>query len=384
MRSVRRGGSWVKSPDDPSEAAFLEREGEALTALTHPGVTKLLGRSSDPLELRVQLVEGAPLGTLRLPAEQVAGFGEAAVTVVGDLHDLGWTHGALSADHILVDHAGRPVLCSFGRARFHGPGRIDPEVGKDDVATLAGALLGVLSDSEDRRSHRRLRRVLSQAQSGTMGAQDLRRAIRRAVPGAVLPCGQPHNRVAMEPRPGAPLPVAPLGASIPSPGRLRSAWGDRRKTLMRGALVAAALLAAAAWAGSVGWSTLTGSSGARGPTLRRPHCPPVDDGCRPLPMSGPIFSTPAGAWSLGQAGDVVVLGRWMCGGPATPAVLQPGSGRIWLFTAWTTAGGAGSRRLLATVPGARSLATLPAASGCDSLAVLRRGRPATLLQPQGR
>jgi hypothetical protein len=83
---------------------------------------------------------------------------------------------------------------------------------------------------------------------------------------------------------------------------------------------------------------------------------------------------------IGRPGDVVVIGRWQCRA-AFPAVLQPPTGRVWAFDSWAPAGASRPGRLVAEVPGARSLRVDPDASGCDRLVVVGPGGGTTLIAP---
>ncbi len=91
-----------------------------LTLAAHPGVVTLAEgpvRSGGWTVVRTRGVRGRPLAAMdELSASEVAGLGAAVATTVADLHDAGITHGRLTADHILVDTAGRPVLCGFAQA----------------------------------------------------------------------------------------------------------------------------------------------------------------------------------------------------------------------------------------------------------------------------
>jgi hypothetical protein len=302
------------------------------------------------------------------------------------------------------------VLCSLGRARFHRPGP-SQEDRRRDVAGLATALVGCLSEEGLPRTHRRLTKALRRAQAGKMSAKEMLQAIRRAVPDAALPdlAGRGPNVVpATGPLnvPTAYPPDAEMAPAVLSPSPTNIAGGRqggsrsgragalilaRRWLVIAGLGTAAALLAVAAA------KVVLGPPGAERPALAGPagvsspapaggatFCPPEDGGCRPLPMSGTEFSTPTGSWNLGQPGDVVVLGRWTCHDPATPAVLQPATGRVWLFDSWSTGSGGERGRLLATIPDARSLVTVPGTSACDRLAVVRDGHRLTVLAPGGR
>ena len=53
----------------------------------------------------------------RQPMPVIAGLGAAVATTIADLHALGFCHGGIEASHVLLDEAGRPVLCSLGRSK---------------------------------------------------------------------------------------------------------------------------------------------------------------------------------------------------------------------------------------------------------------------------
>ncbi|MST34877.1 hypothetical protein GHK86_19390, partial [Acidimicrobiaceae bacterium USS-CC1] len=125
-----------------------------LTRAAHPGVVRLLpAEGSDALWLRD--VGSRSLAALT-PLEPAAlcGLGAATATVLGDLHDLGIAHTAPTADHVLVDPDGRPVLCSFGRAT-----RATPDAMALDVRLLADALAGAGGTGIPRRARKALERA---------------------------------------------------------------------------------------------------------------------------------------------------------------------------------------------------------------------------------
>jgi hypothetical protein len=45
-------------------------------------------------------------------------------------------------------------------------------------------------------------------------------------------------------------------------------------------------------------------------------------------------------WEVGSEGDLVAVGDWNCDGEATPGVLRPTAGRLWLFDRWSADGAA--------------------------------------------
>jgi hypothetical protein len=75
-------------------------------------------------------------------------------------------------------------------------------------------------------------------------------------------------------------------------------------------------------------------------------------------------------WQLGQQGDRVVLGDWDCDGAATPAVLRPSSGDVFVFTAWVT-GGEVQVPPITRVVGAVTARVQDASARCTTLLVRR-------------
>jgi len=110
-------------------------------------------------------------------------------------------------------------------------------------------------------------------------------------------------------------------------------------------------------------------------------CPALDAACRPVATPDGVLTTPDGRWSLGQSGDIVVLGRWLCGATALPALLEPGTGEVWIFDRWAGEGSDVAARFLGQVLGATGLIVQPAADGCDRLEVLGPGARRTSLDP---
>lgn len=68
-----------------------------------------------------------------------------------------------------------------------------------------------------------------------------------------------------------------------------------------------------------------------------PTGPDVDgDGCpEPVALDGRTARVGTVTVEIGQDGDVVALGDWACAGIATPAVLRPSTGEVFVFTEWS-------------------------------------------------
>jgi hypothetical protein len=94
------------------------------------------------------------------------------------------------------------------------------------------------------------------------------------------------------------------------------------------------------------------------------------DGCPDTVVvtAGGVVETAEGRWSVGEPDDVVVLGDWSCDGRATPAVLRPSSGAVFVFTDWAGTGEPLRIEPVATMPEGRTLLTEPAGAAepsCD-------------------
>lgn len=366
---------WVKRAEGRDDAARLDRERQVLAALRHPGIVQVAGPPGGGDGLRLVPVAGGDVAGRRLCAEEVAGLGAAVATIVADLHDLGITHGGLAAEHILVDERGRPVLCSLGRAApIEEAGG-----GRRDVADLAGALTGMVAGGRGTR----VAKLLARAESKPPAARPLARAL-ATIPGARLP-----RATGVPPTTGSVTDTSPGGARVGhgagGGARRRGRWptlagGGRSRTWAALAAVASVAVAGTALA-------LRRPAPAPAPVAPPPAgvgrvpCPPVDDGCRPVAMAGAEFLAGGVRWSVGEVGDVVVVGRWECQAGAAPALLRPASGQVWVFDGWAGVGSTVAARLVAVVPGARTLRVLPYASHCDGLEVLGAPRGDRVLGP---
>lgn len=409
-----------KEPDSPADAARLEQERRWLARAAHPGVVRLLPVATSPALWTRDVGERRleDLGSLEAPV--VCGLGAAAATILADLHDLGIVHGAPCADHLLIDSEGRPVLCSFGRAA-----EATAAGAREDVRTLAVTLLGVLGPD----APRRLGKLLTVAAGTGAGptARQLARDLARATPRPLLaPAGHPGSNPSEPDHTPTAEPPRRQGLGHARPGRAPSGTrpGSRRATPSHAALVvtatlAALVVAAGAFGGgrqlpSTAPATAAGPSTAgpsTGPTARtsraarppataradraahprgtghppggallaragREACPPVDVGCEPIPLHDGLFVAGGRRWRLSEPSDLVALGRFACAG-ALPAVLDPRTGQLWVFAAWT----ARTATAVAAVPAATSLSAVPLRSGCDLISVTRRKAPSVLVNP---
>lgn len=137
--------------DEPLAQAAMQREAGALTHVRHPSVPRLLTAGSDeagPYILETAM-EGVSLRMLAdawkgrgkpVPTRLCAHIARASIEALMELHELcdehgaiGFSHGDLGPDHVLLGPLGDIRFVDFGAARFRG---MDAAWGKGDRGTL--------------------------------------------------------------------------------------------------------------------------------------------------------------------------------------------------------------------------------------------------------
>ena len=351
-----------KQAENRSERGRLAREAGVLRVAAHPGIVQLVAAEGDgdPEALVLRRVAGPSLSDRGVLApDELAQIGAAAATTLADLHDIGVVHRALAPEHVLMDRADRPVLCGFGSARYAAQGDDLDAWRREDVKALARLLIDKAGSPLGAKPAAVLRAAAAgRSRTGWRGAAIDARFIASTL-AAVAPAVTPN--VAPD---AAPARIRPRVKARFVPGGVAAA----------GALVLIVAL----------WSV---SKGAPAPARRTQPaelrsvvtpCPMQDEGCAPVVapngMVGPGFRI------LGAAG-VTVLGRWDCRGIATPAVLDPATGDVWVFDTWPTGGQKTRGRLVAAGTGGSSLAVVPASGsgGCDRIRIERHGRPSLVI-----
>jgi hypothetical protein len=158
--------AWTKHAESDADRVRLRTEVSVLLELRHPNVVEILDSDPDRGVLRTAFCARTTLATSR-PASmaELATVAEGLVTVLAELHRLGWAHGALSADHCLVANGDRIVLCSFGRGRrISGPTHPAARGDRDALRAMLAAWRTALAPSrrrEDREAAARLDRVVA-------------------------------------------------------------------------------------------------------------------------------------------------------------------------------------------------------------------------------
>ncbi len=387
----------VKRASDQAARDRLAHEAAVLVQARHPGVVELVagpgsGAGDEDGDLVLRWIGTRTLADLRAPsAVEVAVHLAAVAATIADLHDRGVVHGRVTADHVVLDGDGRPVLCGFGEASTAADTR-HPRT--EDVAGL-GRLLGALLERSpgtrrpDRGTRDQRRALAALAASAT--ARDVaRRPSARALAervAAIGPGGRP------DPPAAAPSPSGPEVGSAGDPAdddaleHLRRVLDDDRPRRPRpprpfptsrlvaglGALVAL-VIAVGALVRSGGGDDVAG----RDP---RPAVSPTIPGSSSTTGTPPdqrldtrpVAELDGRRFAVGDPGDVVAVGDWTCVGRPLAAVLRPTTGDVFVFTSWAPPGGRVEAASLGRVPGAVALRPGPD-PGCGGLvAVLTDG-----------
>lgn len=414
MRMLFEDSTVVKEATEPSDVERLRAEAEVLRATAHPGVVTVCSFSTDASAARLTLrrIDGTPAAKAGpQPLDVTAGWAAALATTVADLHDLGYAHGAVAADHVIIDPAGRPILCGFGHAAA------SDFLKKEDVARLAALTASWLpeGDAALRRLHRKLARFgggptrfgggptrpgsrrthFGGRRTRPGGARELAAAILDAVPTARLappripasriPAASPEGDAATGPAanrasstaasPAVASPEPPATGTMAARPERRTAgrFGVRVSSRRHWVLPVASVISAAVAAIVVTTASSPHSRAGQPPAGRS----------RPARSAGaPVL---LGHYRLDPSpgeDPVTVLGRWWCAS-ATPAVLDTRSGTVWVFRAWPAAGQSTSGERAAQVDGAVGIAAEAGGSGCDRLVVLTRGGHTTTVNLSG-
>ncbi len=120
---VLTAGSFTvqRRSGDPEHRARLVQIAELLRTVAHPGVESFVALEDDGASttLVTAFAGGRDLSTgAPRRARDLARLGAAILAILADLHDLGVTHGPLTASAIRL-HAEAPVLCGFVDGRSY-------------------------------------------------------------------------------------------------------------------------------------------------------------------------------------------------------------------------------------------------------------------------
>lgn len=296
------GRSLVVKTATGNRRALLRQEAEVLQSLSGPGVVSFVALREGDDTTHLVLDDA---GEHDLAAAGSAGMGHAELLralrdtarVVAALHERGWVHGALCAEHVVVRTGASGVavtLCSWGSARPTD----SPDARAADVADLVALVAGVLRAAARYRAvsaghglegvsrWRRVRRLLAAVEQAAGGQNEglaSARAVAAALDGALDADGSTRARHASRSVPTEPgarssrrstaprawLPSLPFALPFSRP----SSWPSLRRC---GAAVVVAVGLAALGVGALG--ALNISDTVVGPS----NSATTDDGQTPL------------------------------------------------------------------------------------------------------
>lgn len=376
------------------------------------------------------------------PAD-VAAIGAKVASTLAVAHGRGIAHGSISARHVLIDADGRPLVCGWTGTTESSPAGATATAA-DDVAGLGWLLDELLDRGRGGPDEVALRAVTARATTAeptgrpamaalagsltdlaaerdpgpTWGAptspslHHRHRAARRRrggwIPAVVLAAIVLTAAALVATTPPAPAPLSPSlpthdpadaprlvptpegGSTVaPTPDAPPDDLATAPTTSVHGPHLPPERArpatnpdgAPAATPGS-GWE----SDPSSWQEVGLPECVPADHAGRclgPVHLRAGSVSAGGRTWSVGEPDDVPAIGRWACGGRATPAVLQRSSGAVWVFPRWAGRGEAVTARHVGVVPDAVKLVAVRRAdTPCDGIGVVRADGSGVVLDPR--
>ena len=163
-------GVFTKTGFGAVSAPAVRREAEVLTSMRHPRVPAVIDVIDDGDRVRLDVVDA---GRFDL-SHRVIGDASTAVRIaagllsaVAEIHELGWAHGSLAAEHVVVGSKFNVTLCSWSRAidLAATAGEARDRAERADFAAVIDIVdtvidQGAESSRRDRRVARRARRVI--------------------------------------------------------------------------------------------------------------------------------------------------------------------------------------------------------------------------------
>jgi hypothetical protein len=381
VRRIRVDGrEMVAKSATGAGRAHLRREAEICSCLAGADVVVMvaLRESDDRTDLVTEfagdhdLAGGVPSDPTTLHRALIT-----ATTALAGLHDRGWSHGAICAEHVVVDRAGTSTLCSLGSAR-----PLDEIAAAEDVEQLRRVVHQVLErpapqwEAHDRSHWRRWARSVRRPISD---AEDLREL------GAALAAGATSERTSWH------LGVPPRRA-IAAVALVALLIGGVATTLRQRAVAATHESVAVGRPHDVAPPDTTADTDTSSTVDPAPSGGAGDCSAAADPGSGPthdvdgdgcpdlveidrnLVRTSHATFRVGDPGDDLRVGDWNCDGVATVLMLRPDSGEVFEFD-WAARGRPTTGRLVTVVDGATSLSSGPGPDGCDAPSVERRSGP---------
>lgn len=347
------------------ERAVLRREAEALLHLEHlrvPGVVTLRHLVDDE-RLTALVLADAGAHTLAAPGElspaRILRALHRTARSLHELHVMGWSHGGLRGEHVVISARGEPRLCSFGAARRGSKEALR----RDDAALveLLGQVGAELESDGARREGRQVRRavrVLRRSPEPT--AIDVAVALERhtrsrfTLPRLTLPESGVRVGVAMA------ASIAFVAAGIGGWWRSAPAPDDARDSIDAVPTEAARAERASVRSGPLPETPTTETPTTETPTTETPGTEPTS--------RAPVVVIDGRAYRVGLPGDQVEVIDAPCTNPAV-WLLRPSTGELFRFDGLPSADRPVEGELVDTLapPATLRLGPAPAASKCPSL-----------------
>lgn len=401
-----------KVAEDEVGRAVLEREADRLRRGRHPGLVRLL--HAEPGRIDVDWAGAETLVESQRDATDLAAAIAAVAATVAHLHRCGIVHGRITSGHVILDAEGRARLAGLGGVIP----RVPPTPADDvsDVGRLLDRVLDAPAPTRPRGWGRggepsqvdALAAIRDQACDPDPARRPTARALAQALARVAPPLAYPPDPEA-EPDDGPverdepeaedrPVDVeveverdrGPLELSwlddVPAPvgpaadGPVAPTWTpppERRRprtavlVTVGAALAGAALLIGRRPAPAPTPTTVAAPAGG-GPTVATSTAPTsTDPPCPGAVVGGPdvdgdgcgdeVRIAPGGVqangirYAVGRTGDRIAVADWDCDGVATPGLVRPATGEVFLFRSWAL----GDDRVVAhptiVVPGASVL-----------------------------
>jgi hypothetical protein len=366
--AVGREPSVLKRADATHPAARLAHEAEVLDAVRGPGVVELVGFEADAerTELRTAWAGHHTMATIgTVSVTSAARLMTAVADTVARQHELQIAHTRNTPDHVVLTADGQPMLCGFGRAS-----RGDPRSMESDVVALGELLTSLLGAGSfglgdampERRIGRRraeperaaLLTLADRASAEGLGARLSAATFAEALRG-IVPPGPP---VAAR-EDGGLRRLASVAATLA--GIVLVLVGVRLLLAQQPQADAASELPTSSVSSSAPTSPSAPASGppisrstppttepttSTAPPVTRPSCPAASrpaadvdgDGCpESYSVVGAHLVVAGVTYVLGRPGDLTAVGDWYCDGRATPALVRPSTGEVFVFQRWADA-----------------------------------------------
>ncbi|MFZ4519055.1 MAG: hypothetical protein ACOYOP_11740 [Microthrixaceae bacterium] len=295
------GRRFVSKTATGARRGVLRREAEVLAALRGHGVVQLIRchEGEDHTEVRTLDAGRSTLaGEEDRESRRRRATLAAAAAALAAIHGRGWSHGAVTLEHAVVDPAGEVRWCSLGSASNSGD--VHGAIESDRRALLAAAV---------------------QLSAGIKGGRRLRRDLL-----ALGPCPSPEV-IARTVRPqddrsrqrGYRPRRAPAARRVPHIRIPEWTGGGRAWPRMAAAGVAVAVTVL------VGVATLTRPPRAPVPEFGAVRTATTDRGPGPtVVLDGVILG-------VGRAGDAATVADPGCRGRPTVLLLRPATGEVFAF-----------------------------------------------------